>query len=176
MKRYETYKDSGVEWIGNIPSAWDVVEIKTYCDKIFAGATPSTGNQDFWDGDIPWIPSGCCQYKNIETAPKFITQLGFENSSTKLIPANTTVMAMTGATCANVGYLTFESCANQSFAAFVENKSKAISRYLFYLLWAARDYILIFQTGGAQAGINIMDCCNFKVPFLPPSEQQAIAA
>ena len=168
-------KDSGIDWMGEIPETWSVIEIKHYCNRIFAGATPSTKRSDYWGGDIPWIPSGSCQNRDILTYDDTITQEGYDNSSTKLIPPRTTLMAMTGATCANVGYLMFPSCANQSVCAFVENKSKCFSRYLFYLLQAARTYILTFQTGGAQAGVNIQDCSLLKVPLNTYNEQKAIA-
>lgn len=168
-------KESGIDWIGQIPEDWSIVEIKHYCRSIFAGATPSTKEASYWDGDIPWLPSGACHDGIITEFNHTITEEGFANSSTKMIPANTTLMAMTGATCANTGYLTFESCANQSVCAYIENKKICNSKYLFYLLQAARKYILTFQTGGAQAGINLQDCSLLKVPCVPLSEQQAIA-
>lgn len=177
MKPYPKYKDSGIQWIGQIPEHWHVGKIKFVCDAIFAGATPSTSNPAYWEGGtIPWIPSGCCHDCNINEAPKYITEEGLQHSSTKLIPANTTVMALTGATCALLGYLTFESCANQSVVAFVENKQKANSRYLFYTLFAARQEILSHQSGGAQGGVNQEDCSNIVIPFISLSEQQAIVA
>lgn len=168
-------KESGIDWIGQIPEDWSIVEIKHYCRSIFAGATPSTKEASYWDGDIPWLPSGACHDGIITEFNHTITEEGFANSSTKMIPANTMLMAMTGATCANTGYLTFESCANQSVCAYIENKKICKSKYLFYLLQAARKYILTFQTGGAQAGINLQDCSLLKVPCVPLSEQQAIA-
>lgn len=168
-------KESGIDWIGQIPEHWSIVEIKHYCRSIFAGATPSTKEASFWDGDIPWLPSGACHDGIITEFNHTITEEGFVNSSTKMIPANTTLMAMTGATCANTGYLTFESCANQSVCAYIENKKTCNSKYLFYLLQAARKYILTFQTGGAQAGINLQDCSLLEVPCVPLSEQQTIA-
>lgn len=176
MKKYEKYKDSGVQWLGMLPEHWGVSRIKNLCHAIFAGATPSTNIESYWEGDIPWIPSGCCHDCIIESAPKYISQEGFDNSSTKMIPSGTTVMAMTGATCGMLGYLSFDACANQSVAAFVENKDKADSKFLYYLLFGLRNYILSFQTGGAQGGININECSNLIVPMIPLSEQKSIAS
>ena len=175
MKKYPKHKDSGVQWIGQIPEHWKIGKIKVLCDSIFAGATPSTDNQEYWEGgSIPWIPSGCCHDCKINEAPKYITEAGLQNSSTKLIPANTTVMALTGATCAQLGYLTIEACANQSVVAFVENKQKADSRFLYYSLFAAREEILTHKSGGAQGGINQKDCRNTQIAVIPLFEQQAI--
>ena len=85
-------------------------------------------------------------------------------------------MAMTGATCSQVGYLTFKACANQSVVAYNVNKSKLHSRFVFYLLQSMRGYILTFQTGGAQGGINVNDCRNLIIPHIPLDEQEAMAA
>jgi len=175
MQRYDSYKDSGVKWLGEIPSHWEVCKVKNLCVEIFSGGTPSSGETKYWDGNIPWIPSGMCHDCDIECAPKYITELGYRNSSTRFIPSGTTVMAMTGATCSMVGFLKFESCANQSVTAFVSHKRLLKSRYLFFLLQAMRKYILTFQTGGAQGGINVNDCKNLIIPRIPAEEQEAIA-
>lgn len=82
---------------------------------------------------------------------------------------------MTGATCSNVGYVLFETCMNQSVIAYIENKSRAYSKFLYYLLQGAQEEILTHQTGGAQSGINGEDCKNLKVPFVPLPEQRRIA-
>lgn len=173
MKR--EMKHSGVAWIGEIPKHWEVVQVKKYCKNIYAGGTPDSNNMDYWEeGNIPWLPSGMCRDSEIYEANKFITQLGFENSSTKIIPAYTTIMAMTGATCGNMGFVTFETCANQSVVAYV-SENNSFPKYLFYALLSAREYILTFQTGGAQAGINVQNCKNFIIPFIDIEEQQKIA-
>jgi len=169
------YKDSGIEWIGQIPKEWKVMKIKHYCKSVFSGGTPQSNKEEYWDGNIPWIPSGSCKNNIIATAPKHITQKGLDNSSTKLIPSDTTVMAMTGATCSNVGFVTFDTCMNQSVVAYIENKDKALSKFLFYLLQGAQEEVLTHKTGGAQSGINVDDCRNIIVPFISLSEQQKIA-
>ena len=168
------YKDSGFEWIGKIPDVWDVCKIKNLCINIYSGGTPDSNNYHYWDGDIPWIPSGSCHDSIITEAPKSITTLGFENSSTKKIPANTTVMAMTGATCGNVGFVTFETCMNQSVTGYIVKKNN-YSKFLFYCLLAAREDILTRKTGGAQSGINVEDCKSIMVPYIPNAEQKRIA-
>lgn len=174
-KQMREMKDSGIEWIGEIPKEWETTEIKHYCLSVFAGGTPQSNNQSYWGGDIPWLPSGSCHDCKIYSAPKTITKSGFENSSTKLIPKNTALVAMTGATCGNTGYLTFESCANQSVTAYVENPKIANSLFIWYILQAAKTHLLTYQTGGAQGGINVENCKNIVVPFVPMSEQVIIA-
>ena len=168
-------KYSGVEWIGDIPKSWNRIKVKNLCKSIFAGGTPSTDIDEYWGGNIPWIPSGACHDVYINDTDIFITNKGLKNSSTKYIPSNTTLIAMTGATCGNTGFLTFDSCANQSVTAFINDENRLNSLYLFYALQAARNYILTFQTGGAQAGINVENCKNFIIPIMKLKEQKLIA-
>ncbi|MDD6636656.1 MAG: restriction endonuclease subunit S, partial [Coriobacteriaceae bacterium] len=56
MQRYEAYKDSGIEWIGEIPAGWEIRRLKQLC-HMESGATPSKENLEYWDGDIPWVSS-----------------------------------------------------------------------------------------------------------------------
>ena len=162
--------------IGNIPSHWEIRRTKDVCKSIFTGATPSTSVAEYWDGDIPWLPSGCCHDCYITQAPKYITKAGLENSSTRWIPKGTTVMAITGATCAQLGSLKIDACANQSVVAFIEDKTKINARYLFYILRALRGEILTNRTGGAQAGIDTGDCMNILICVPPIDEQEEIVA
>lgn len=176
MKKYEKYKESKISWIKEIPTSWTDGKIKYLCQAIYTGATPSTSEESYWGGDIPWLPSGVCHDCYVDKASKFITEAGYKNSSTKMIPANSTIIAITGATCGQLGYLTFPACANQSVVAFVEDKDKADSKYLYYYLFAARPEILTHKSGGAQGGINLNDCQNIGMPIPSLSEQQKIVA
>jgi type I restriction enzyme S subunit len=173
FKKYPAYKDSGVEWLGEIPEGWDILKIKRIANTK-AGGTPLTTNNSYWNGNIPWIPSGKLQNCVINTAEKYITKKGLEKSATKLIKKNTTLIALTGATCANIGYLKFESTANQSVVA-IEEKKNFNGKFVFYSLINIRKIILLNQTGGAQAGINENDVKNIIIPIPELKEQTAIA-
>lgn len=159
------------EILGN---KWASTSIKRCCISSFSGGTPDTTISKYWDGDIPWIASGMCHDCNILKSTRNITIDGMNNSSTKLIPRNTPVIAMTGATCGNTGYLTFDSCANQSVYAFITNQSLLLPRYVFYSLQAIRDFIIMQQTGGAQGGISGEKCKNFPILLPPIKLQQSI--
>jgi type I restriction enzyme S subunit len=170
-------KDSGIEWIGKIPKHWKLVRLKDVSKNIFAGGTPSTRIESYWDKkEIIWLPSGELQnniiYKHLKN--KYISFKGFTNSATKMIKPNTTLIALTGATCANVGYLTFQACANQSVVA-ITNSTEFVSKYLFYYLLSKRNYIETYKTGGAQAGINTNDVKYIIFPKSPKEEQIQIA-
>jgi type I restriction enzyme S subunit len=170
MKSYENYKTTDITWYPEIPKNWDYCKVK-HVANTYAGGTPSTVVESYWEkGEIPWLPSGKLQNCEITTAEKFISEDGLINSSAKWIKPNTVLIALTGATCANIGYLTFQACANQSVVAIDENLSKANSRYLYYMFLNMRSQILTHQTGGAQAGVNDGDVKNLYL--LKPSVQE----
>lgn len=175
IKCYEKYKQTKNFWYPEVPSHWLLSKVK-YVAKTIAGGTPSTDKSEYWDnGDIPWLPSGKLQNCDITTAEKFITDEGLNNSSTKWIKSNTTLIALTGATCANIGFLRFQACANQSVVAIDEFQDKANSRFLFYMLISMRKQILTHQSGGAQAGINDGNVKNLFLVVPPLNEQLKIS-
>ena len=174
-KKYPSYKDSGISWLGEIPKHWNQRKIKHFAQTI-PGGTPSTIEPEYWDGDIPWLPSGAVQncIINEDRVIKFITKKGLYNSATKYIKPNSTLIALTGATCGNIGYLTFQSTANQSVVGIVTQKSTS-DKYVFYSLISQKSQILVKRTGGAQAGINEQDVKDIFISYPPIQEQQQIA-
>jgi len=172
MRGYEKYNKTHNVWFPKIPSHWILTKVK-YIAKTYAGGTPSTDKEEYWEnGNIPWLPSGKLQNCDIITAEKFITEIGLANSSTKWIKPDTTLIALTGATCANIGYLKFKACANQSVVAIDEKTELVDSRFLYYMFLSIRKQILIHQTGGAQAGINDGDVKNLYV-LMPTKKEQS---
>ncbi|EJT6159070.1 restriction endonuclease subunit S [Clostridium perfringens] len=166
-------KDSGIDIVGNIPNGWKVGKAQYYFN-VYSGGTPSTNKSSYWDGNIPWINSGEVQNGIVKNISKYITESGLKESSTKLIPKNTTLLAMTGSTCGKVGYLTFDSAANQSVMAFTEPKN-CNSKFLFYYLLCQNNQVEYFKTGGAQGGINVDNGKKFYVNIPSNIEQEKIA-
>ena len=142
--------------------------------KVVVGGTPSTDVEEYWGGDIGWIGSGELKNNIIRYPTKYITTEGLQQSSTKLLPQNTTVLAMTGATLGKIGFLNFECCGNQSVAGFV-NLVNLDSKFLYDYLQRITKQIESLAGGGAQAGINKsnIENINIKIPSL--KEQQKIA-
>ena len=176
MKKYKEYKLTNNTWYPEIPKDWKVCKVK-HVANTYAGGTPSTVKSDYWEnGNIPWLPSGKLQNGEIRTVEKFITELGLNKSSTKWIKPKTVLIALTGATCANIGYLNFDACANQSVVAIDEIKEKAKSRFLYFMFLMMRKQILTHQTGGAQAGINDGNVKNLYLSIPSLKEQTQIAS
>jgi len=164
---------SKVTFVENdLPRNWIITELKNIA-SVKSGGTPSTINSDYWGGDIPWINSGKLKDKLIFESSKFITKNGLENSSAKLFPENTVVIALTGSTTAKVGFLTFSSTTNQSVTGILPN-SFYIPKYLFYSLIFEREQILSNKLGSAQPHINQRIVENTKIAFCPLNEQKRI--
>ena len=171
--RYRSDDEFKIGEHSKIPKSWIQSKSQYYFD-VFAGGTPSTNEPSYWDGSIPWINSGEVQNGLVKNISRYITDKGLKESSTKLIPEDTVLLAMTGATCGNVGYLTFESTANQSVMAFVPRK-KFISKFLYYYLMCQKQQIEYYKTGGAQGGINVDNGKKLYINIPQIKEQEKIA-
>lgn len=89
-------KDSGVEWLGQVPESWRPVKIK-YLFDFQSGATPSTKNPAYWNGSIPWVSSKDMKTKYIDRTEDYITEAGLANSSCSLIePGSVIVVSRSG--------------------------------------------------------------------------------
>lgn len=141
---------------------------------VVTGGTPSTSKAEYWEnGNIPWLQSGCCQNCDVNQADKFISQSGYDNSSTQVMPVNTVMIALTGATAGKVGYLNIEACGNQSITGIFPCE-ELNPRFLFYFLISQRRKILVDCVGGAQAHISQGYVKKIKVPVYSKNIQECI--
>jgi type I restriction enzyme S subunit len=163
------FKDSA---LGEIPKSWEVVKIKNIAD-IKAGATPSTKNKDYWGGEIPWMNSGDINLRKVKEVEGRITELGLNNSSTKLIPANSVLMALAGQgkTRGKVAINEFPLCTNQSLAT-IYNFKKADFEFVFQNLESRYLEIRKMSTGdGGRGGLNLAIIKSISIA-LPSIEEQ----
>lgn len=138
---------------------------------VVTGGTPSTSVGEYWnDGNIPWLQSGCCQNCEVDSTERYITQAGYDNSSARMMPKHTVMIALTGATAGKIGYLTFEACGNQSITGILPCEFLN-QRFLFYYLISKRPQILADCVGGAQAHISQGYVKNIKIPMYPLEKQ-----
>lgn len=155
-----TFKDSP---LGKIPKDWEIKQIgKEY--KTYLGGTPSRNEIKYWNGNIPWLNSGKTNELRITEASEYITEVGLEKSSTKLMPKFTTVLAITGATLGQVSMLGNEMCANQSVVGVYSNTNQ---EFVFYLLKDKIKRLIQNASGGAQQHIN-KDIVN-EMEFILPT-------
>ena len=156
-------------------SEWIYKKIKDFAFTV-SGGTPTTGIKEFWhDGTVPWINSGELSKNNIISRPTtYITELALLNSSAKLMPIGTVVIALTGATTGMSAILEIETSGNQSITGIFPSKEHN-SKFLLYLLQYNIDKILNYNIGSAQPHINKEIVDNLKFLYPPILEQLNIA-
>ena len=117
--------------LSNDNGKWPMVELSEVCE-ISSGGTPKRSIKKYWGGKIPWIGSSACKDTKIETAKEFITNEGLNNSSSKILKKNTTLIALVGATIGRTGFLNFDCATNQNIAGLYPKDIKNLnSIYLF---------------------------------------------
>lgn len=168
-------KDSGVEWLGEIPEHWGNVSLK-WISKIYSGGTPSKNIQDYWqNGTIPWLNSGTVNQFFITEPSDYITEDALQNSSAKWIPEGSIVIALAGQgkTKGMAAQVKFECTCNQSMGIIVPNKL-INNRFLLYYL--TRNYQNIRNLGGGdnRDGINLEMVGGIVIPLMPKNEQTEI--
>ena len=168
-------KESGIDWIGQIPEEWESGKVK-YFSKISAGATPDRNNLLFWNGDINWMSSGEVNQEIVKYTAETITNLALKNSSTKLLPIGTVMLAMNGQgkTKGTVAILAIETASNQSLASFIVDGNRLNNQYLYYFFKAGYSYIRGLK-GEDRDGLNLQLVSNITVPLFDIKEQQKIA-
>jgi type I restriction enzyme M protein len=139
--------------------------------KTSSGGTPlRTKSEYYQNGTIAWLKSGEVGQGHIYQAEEYITDEGLKNSSAKLFPINSVLVAMYGATAGQVGILKFESTTNQAVCAIFPNE-KAIPEYLYYILKQQTQNFVALSGGGGQPNISQQIIKDFEIP-LPPLEIQ----
>ena len=145
--------------------------------KCCAGATPSTSHSEYWEnGTIPWMSSGEVNNIEIYDTEKKITELGYNSSSTKMLPINTVVVALAGQgkTRGLVAITRKEVCTNQSLCGIVPDE-RVDNEYLFHYLQSRyKDLRRISSGDGTRGGLNLKMINDYKVPVPSIDEQKKI--
>ena len=154
-----------------VPENWEwttLGEIGTWQ----SGATPSRLRKDYYDGNIPWLKTGDLNDGLITDIPEFITQKALDETSVKLNPIGSILIAMYGATIGKIGILTFPATTNQACCACSDYKIEQM--YLFYFLLANKKVFIAMGGGGAQPNISKEKIAVTFMPLPPLTEQQRI--
>ena len=170
-----TMKDSGIEWLGEIPEHWIVRKIGRSIKGIGSGTTPLSSNTHFYEnGTINWINSGDLNDNLVYECKKQITQKAFnETSSLKKFPKGTLTVAMYGATIGKVGLLQIEATTNQACCNIPIN-SFYDTKFLMYWFMGNRKHIINLSYGGGQPNISQDTIKSLHIPCTSIEEQQAI--
>ena len=137
-----------------------------------SGATPSRLRKDYYGGNIPWLKTGDLNDGYISDIPEYITETALKETSVKLNPKDSVLIAMYGATIGKVGILSFPATTNQACCACTDYLVKKM--YLFYFLLANREKFIAMGGGGAQPNISKEKIVSTLIPLPPKQEQSRI--
>lgn len=167
-------KDSGIEWLGEVPAHWKIMKLTRIFRGIGSGTTPDSNEIAYYDGDIPWVITGDLNDGELHETSKHITKTALSNySSLKLYPPGTLLIAMYGASIGKLAILQTSAATNQACCALYSPKD-VDTKFVFYWLMANRKHIVSLALGGGQPNISQDIIRNLRICFPPIDEQNAI--
>jgi len=158
-----------------VPEGWKLSTIQEIAN-VSSGGTPSRKNDTYWNGNIPWVTTAEVQFKVIKDTSEKITEKGLANSSAKLFPVDTILMAMygQGKTRGQVAKLGIEASTNQACAAIVLHPDYEVDYYYQFLV-SQYENIREMANSGGQENLSGGIVKSIQVPVPPLPEQKKIA-
>lgn len=150
------------------PRGVEYKELEKIC-KLVTGATPSKKNLAFWDnGTIPWMTSGEVNLKHIYSTENKITPLGYQKSSTTMIPVHSVVIALAGQgkTRGKVAINEIELCTNQSLCSLICGKDIDYRFLYHYLDGKYEDLRTISNGDGSRGGLSLKILNIYRIPVM----------
>ncbi|EDJ9368285.1 restriction endonuclease subunit S [Salmonella enterica] len=174
-------KNSGSEWLGEVPEHWGLSRIGWLC-KVGNGSTPSRDNQSYWfSGDYPWLNSSKVNDDIVTSAEQFVTSKALLECSLPLVKKGSVIIAITGEgkTRGTSALLMMDATINQHIAYMTPlSKNKILPEYLHLWLQSKYDQIRFESSGGGstKAAITCSDVKKYIIPLPPLNEQKVIVA
>ena len=153
-----------------LPKGWAWCRLGD-CFEWGSGGTPKSTIKEYYDGDIPWLVIGDLNDSYINSSERTITKLGLQNSSAKLVPKGTLLIAMYGS-IGKLGIANRELATNQAIAFALENEINM--KYLFYYLLSIRSDLNRLGKGATQLNISQTVLKSYPFPIPPLAEQHRI--
>lgn len=147
-------------------SGWYDATIADLCARTTSGGTPSRRRPEFFcepPAGIPWVRSQELVDRRITSCGEHITEAGLKGSSAKIIPPDTVLVAMYGATVGQLGYLDIEAATNQAICALITDPAVTDPRYLYYALMQERGRLVEAAHGAAQQNLSQASIRSFSV-------------
>lgn len=164
--------------LGSVPNEWTIQKVEDLCVRVTSGGTPSRSNSEFYrNGRFDWYKTKELKDGFLENSEEKITSEAIRQSSAKLLPPQTVLMAMygDGKTITSLGILRKEASCNQACCAMIPNRSVCDPGFLFYALKHHRQDFLQIATGGAQRNLSGSLIRQFAILTPPLVEQKSIA-
>ena len=142
--------------VDGVPEGWEKKTIADVCTNIYSGSTPSRSNKAYWDnGTIKWVKTKELQDGWILDTEEYISQEGYNSSSTKMFPANTILMAIYASpTLGRLGILSTDCCCNQAALGLIADENIISWQWLFWKLYELRDEFNAIARGAGQQNIS----------------------
>ena len=160
--------------IGRISREWEVVRLSELSLDFTGGGTPSTFNQNYWNGNIAWMTSAHINGKEVVTGQRYITKEGLKNSATNLIPKDNLLVA-TRVGIGKVAINKIDVAISQDLTGVIVDKNRTISDFLYWVLSNKESKLKSLAQGSTIKGILREDLGKLKIPIPPLPEQQKIA-
>ena len=157
----------------SVPNNWILASLDEFGEWGSGGTPKRTIARYYHGGTIPWLIIGDLNDGVVNSAATYITDEGLRNSSAKLLPVDTILIAMYGS-IGKLGITGVECATNQAIAFCKPNKNINL-KYLFYSLMNVRDDLITYGQGGAQQNISQTILRAYKIPLAPHNEQKRIA-
>ena len=151
------------------------VSLSDICTKITSGGTPLTKRDDYYGGGIPWLRTQEVNFGNIYSTEKTITELGLKNSSAKIIPEDSVIVAMYGATAGRSAINKIPLATNQACCNLIIDNNKADYRFVYYYLVNSYEKLLSAAVGAAQQNLGSKQISAMTINLPPLYQQKKIA-
>lgn len=167
-------KDSGIEWIGEIPAEWNKDKVIRVFSVIGSGTTPKSSDENLFGGNTPWIQSGDINGENLFVTKNCVSNSAIESySALRVYQAPYLVVAMYGASVGNLSLSMIDACVNQ--ACCVLKKPTINLKFSFYIFKAVKDYLTRKAVGGGQPNISQETIKQLWLPIPSADEQIEIS-
>ena len=172
---YPEYRDSGVEWLAEVPEHWTTWKASHGFRRIGSGTTPKSDDPDYYDGNIPWVTTSELRETIISDTKNNVTPRAMREYPTlRKYPKGTLLFAMYGATIGRLGILGIDATVNQACVALAEPLHLA-TRFVYYWLQMRRPTLIVLSAGGGQPNLSQDNLRQLRIPAPPLAEQRAIA-
>lgn len=158
-----------------LPETWKRVKLGEVT-RAAIGGTPSRKRPDYWNGAIPWLTTSTIDFGRIRKADEYITEAGLKNSSARIFPKGTVVMAMfgQGATRGKVARLGIAAAFNQACVALTPRNGDSPA-FIYQVLAHHYEQLRALSNTGSQANLNAALIKSFEIPLPGLTEQRRIA-
>ena len=165
-------KDSGIEWIGEIPAEWEIKRVKNIC-SLKTGSTPSTGNAEWFNGDLLWFTPGDFNEKFVlSSSNRTLSRTAEKDGVATIIPANSVLVVCIGGTAGKVGYTNYGCSCNQQITALC--KSNIIPKLLMYDVNAGMPFLRNTTMFTTLPILNNQEIGDLVLPIPREEEQLSI--